>query len=34
MIFIVSIESLFGRVQENQEGFKLNEAHQLLSYKY
>jgi hypothetical protein len=34
MTFSFSLESLFGRVQENQEGFKLNGAHQLLAYKY
>ena len=34
MIFSFSFESLFGRVQENQEGFKLDGAHQLLIYKY
>jgi hypothetical protein len=34
MIKNFSLESLFGRVQEIQEGFKLNGTHQLLFYKH
>lgn len=34
MIYNFSLASLFGRVQENQKGFKLNGTHQFLVYIY